>query len=568
LVSCGYFTSPELQYMLVKDRRYLEYGEGIEDDIMRQFLMEKHFTFKDTKDVFSSYGYVRSKRVIYDRVGYFSQPLLKIKVGGRLVFILPEDVTLFVSAYRKEFPKDEAEILEYIRDNPGLKKKEITEACKSDFTRLEDNLYVYRDEENRFYALDAEVQNKSEAQREIVSQYITSCGPVSKEEILYYTRFQREDLDSILCDFKTVTVFSKIVQEMYCTEEDYTALKMYTSKKSTLKIIDRSDPFYDKVQHDSHMGELFSPLLKNGRIVGGILFGISDTFSVEEFTFSEEVSAAELFPEIERVYNFYRWHGVRALEIKPEPLRKMAESLSYTLEDGILMDAPAFKGSPQDVYYTQVKNQHVLEPAGADEVLKLPFLDREAAQKRITEPLQDLIKTGTITEVTYNNRTYLCLPEDRKMYDDNNIHQMIDRLLTFYVILSPFEVKELVQAELYEIEPILSSLSQKVYYKGEAHYKRGDLVTPDEHAILFLPVTDPYVLIHKREWSLEGTGIFINGEPAGYYTLEDNLADLTLYKEFKDFWGNILVKLPSESVAIRTINGRPVKDTRFARAFS
>jgi hypothetical protein len=154
------------------------------------------------------------------------------------------------------------------------------------------------------------------------------------------------------------------------------------------------------------------------------------------------------------------------------------------------------------------------------------------------------------------------------MYDDNNIHQMIERLLTFYVILSPFQVRELVQAELYEIEPILESLSQKVYYKGEAHYTRGDLVTPDEHTILFLPVTDPYVLIHKKEWSLEGTGIFINGEPAGYYTLEDSLADLTLYKEFKDFWGNILVKLPSESVAIRTINGRPVKDTRFARAFS
>jgi hypothetical protein len=81
-------------------------------------------------------------------------------------------------------------------------------------------------------------------------------------------------------------------------------------------------------------------------------------------------------------------------------------------------------------------------------------------------------------------------------------------------------------------------------------------------------VDDPYIRIHKDSWDVEGTTILVNGIPAGYYTLEDNQADLYLFKEFKDLWGTILVKIPSENISLRSINGRPAKDTRFARAFS
>ncbi|MBU7047477.1 MAG: hypothetical protein HXS54_13670, partial [Theionarchaea archaeon] len=92
--------------------------------------------------------------------------------------------------------------------------------------------------------------------------------------------------------------------------------------------------------------------------------------------------------------------------------------------------------------------------------------------------------------------------------------------------------------------------------------------TPDTLHITFVSCTDPLINLNNDKWLLQGTAILINGVPAGYYTLDNNLADFTLFREFKDLWGNILIKLPSEPIAIRTINGRPVKDTRFARTFS
>ncbi len=570
LVSCGYFTAPELQYMLVKDRRYLEYGEGIEEDTLRQFLMEKHFTFSTVKEVFASYGYVRSKRVLYDRIGYFSHNLLKVKVGGRLVYILPEDALLFVSAYRKELPREEAAILDYIRDHPGLKRREIINACASDFTKLEENVYVYRDEENRFYCLDTDVCKRSEAQEEIVRRYIDSCGPVSKEEILYYTRFQREDLESILDDFCKVTIFSRIVQEMYCTHKDYEALNQFSEKTQLIRIIDHSDPFYDKVHHDSSLiGESFSPILMNGKIAGGILFEINETFCIKEITLLDDsIPYDQLFQEIQRVYHFYRWHGARAIEVIPEFFIKMAEAQKYTVKEGILMDAPVFQVPPEHVYYTQVKNQHLLELSPLEPVLRLPFLTEEALKRRTRESIDILKKEGKIIEVLYNNQSYLCLPEDKKMYEENDIHQLVTRLLTSFVILTPFQIKKLVKAELYEIEDVLASISEKVFYEGEASYTKGDIHTPDTLHITFVPCTDPLINLNNEKWLLQGTAILINGVPAGYYTLDNNLADFTLFKEFKDLWGNILIKLPSEPIAIRTINGRPVKDTRFARTFS
>jgi hypothetical protein len=108
-----------------------------------------------------------------------------------------------------------------------------------------------------------------------------------------------------------------------------------------------------------------------------------------------------------------------------------------------------------------------------------------------------------------------------------------------------------------------------VYYQGEICYTKGKFTSTstEDVSILFLPISDPYIALNKK-WDLEGTAILIDGVPAGYYTLDGNMADLTLFKEFKDYWGNILVKLPLESTSIRTINGRPAKDTRFARAFS
>ncbi len=571
LVSCGYFTSSHLQYMLVKDRRYLEYGEGIEDSILRQFFIKKHFNYKTVQEVLSSYSYIRSKRSLYDRVGFFSAEFIKVKVAGRLVYIRPEDASLFVSAYRKELRQEEKDVLDFIRKNPGLKRKEITEAYGSDFAKLEEYLYVYRDEDNRFYVLEAEQFNKKKAQREIVHKYVSSCGPVSKEEVLYYTRLQREDVDEILSDFERVNIFSRIVQEMYCTKEDYHALETVTLTESKdVRVIEHLDPFYDKIRHESAslLGEPFSPILVNGKIAGGILYTINENFCIEEFTLLEEIPAEELFSEIQRVYNFYRWHGARNIILNAENLQKMAETLGYSIEDGKLIDAPYFSASLEDVYTTQLKTQYLLEPGPAERVLQLPFLDAEAFQKRTKEDVKDLMRTQKVAEVTYKNKEYLCLPEDKRMYEENIIEALVSLLLDSFYILSPFQIQNLVDAELFEIETILRKISERVYYQGEICYTKGTFTSTEDFSILFLPISDPYVALNNKKWNLEGTAILINGVPAGYYTLDDNMADLTLFKEFKDYWGNILVKLPLESTSIRTINGRPAKDTRFARAFS
>lgn len=564
VVSCGYFTKPELQYMLLTDRRYLEYGEGIEDDTVKAFLAHKHFCYTGVKDVFSAYGYMRTEKAVYDRAGFFTHPFMRIKVNGRLVYILPEDALLFVSAYRKEPPGDQQDILDFIRENPGLKRRHIKESCGSDFTLLEDNLYVYRDKTNRFYPLEVMPGNKEKAQKELVLKYIGSCGPVSKEEALYYTGL--EDIDDILSHCEKVTIFSRIVQEMYCTESDLEAMKRLYPKK--LRIIDHLDPFYDKIRHEcSQLGESFSPLVYGGTVVGGILYTVNANFLIEEVTLYEPIPEKELFKEIQRVYQFYRWKGARTIVIKPDILKEWAENAGYSLDGENLVDAPVVKTPVKDVCMTQVKAQHLLTPQPADTVCVLPFLDKEAFQKRTTDNVESLLNQHVLTTVSYKGTTYVCAPDDKKMYEENDITSLVNRLLKAFIFLSPFQVINLVDAELFEVEAVLSA-AQKVYYQKEIYYRIPSQVhTTNTVQTLFLPVTDPYIVLHN-EWQLKGTAILINGVPAGYYTVDQGQADLHLFKEFKDYWGNILVDLSSKTTSIRTINKRPVKDTRFARTFS
>lgn len=569
LVSCGYFTLPELQYMLVKDRRYLEYGEGIEEEVLLPFLMQKHFRFTTIKDVFQSYGYVRSKRVLYDRIGFFSQDLMKVKVGGRLVYILPEDAPLFVSAYRNiNLRPREVKILEFIQENPGLKRREIVEACESDFTRLEEALYVYRDDENRFYAMDVDVTDAHEARKELVRRYVASCGPVSEEEILYHTRIRREELADMLSDFAKVIVFSRIVQEMYCTQEDCESLTHVETQPPLVRIIDHSDPLYHKVRYQDaeRAGEPYSPVVVDGTVVGGVLYEVGDNFVIRDI--KTDFPPEELFPEIQRVYQFYRWHGAQSIRIS-EDIKDTAESAGYTVKDSIVMDAPLLEFPFETVYTTQLKYQYLLEPGPAEDVLRLPFLPVGAAQKRMKEPVKSLLETQKAVKVQYNNNQYICLPEDKEMYEKNNIPGLVDRVLDSFFMVTPFQVKTLVEADLYEIEQVLNRTAKKVYFNKEVFYMKESNFTSFEGVnILFLPVSDPYVVLHNETWLLEGTAILINGAPAGYYTVEGTQADLNLFKQLKEYWGNILVKLPSENISIHTINGRPVKDTRFARSFS
>jgi Lhr-like helicase len=569
VISCGYFTAPVLQYMLIKDRRYLEYGEGIEIKTVNQFLTRKHFTYPTVKAVFDAYGYMRSRRAVYDRVGFFKEPFMRIKVRGRLVYILPEEKSLFVSAYRQEVPSEESHILKFIRENPGLKRKDIVEACGSYFNGLEENLYVYRDEHNRFYPMDAEITSPEEAKREIIRRYITSCGPVSKEEVLYHTGLSN-DIDPILEEFKKVTIFSRIVQEMYCTEEDFQAMK--EQSPAGIRIIDHADPFYDKIRHESfsELGESFSPIVADGHLVGGILFTANDVFCIEELTLRDSVSARDLLEEILRVYRFYRWQGARSITVKPESLKDMVKSEGVPVEDEVLVEAPPLTMEPQEVYQIQLQLQSLQDTNPFTTVLQLPFLTVRSAQKRTTENIQELLQTGKAVTVSYNDNQYVCLPEDVPLYTEPNIPELVKRTLKSFGVVTPSQVRELVDAELYTIEAILEKIGQKVFYQKEVYYSYSlpPEEAPEEDSILFLPDTDPYVILHNKEWSLQGTIILVNGIPAGYYTTEDNQADLHLLKEYKDYWGTILVKLPSEHISIRTINGRPIKDTRYARAFS
>ncbi|MGC1122609.1 MAG: hypothetical protein WBA22_16110, partial [Candidatus Methanofastidiosia archaeon] len=567
-VSCGYFTAPVLQYMLIKDRRYLEYGEGIEITAVNQFLTRKHFTYPTVRAVFDAYGYMRSKRAVYDRVGFFEEPLMRIKVRGRLVYILPEHKSLFVSAYREEVPSEEGHILKFIRENPGLKRKDIVEACGSYFNGLEENLYVYRDEHNRFYPLDAEITSPEEAKRELIRKYIISCGPVSKEEVSYHTGLSN-DLDSILEEFRKVTIFSRIVQEMYCTEEDFQA--MNAQSPAGIRIIDHTDPLYDKIRHEScsELGESFSPILADGHLVGGILFTVGDTFCVEELILRDSVSAHDLLEEILRVYRFYRWQGARSVMVKPESLKEMVRSAGVPVVDEVLVEAPPLTMEPQGVYQAQLKLQSLLDMNPAATVLQLPFLDLKSAQKRTTENIQELLQTGKAVPVSYNDNQYVCLPEDAHLYTEPNVPELVKWILESLGLVSPFQVRELVDAELYTIEAALEKIGRKVFYQKEVYYSLPlEVESPEEDSILFLYDTDPYIVLHRQEWSLQGMIILVNGSPAGYYTTEDSQADLYLFKDYKDYWGTILVKLPSEHISIRTINGRPSKDTRFARAFS
>jgi Lhr-like helicase len=569
VVSCGYFTASELQYMLVKDRRKLEHGEGIEDKAYKAFLVKKHFDYTDCQKVFSAYGGMRSKRAVYDRVGFFSADLIRIKVGGRLMYIRPEDAYIFASAYQRYHPDED--LLEFIENHPGLTKKEIREYGPG-INRLEENVYVYRDQKNRFYALDTELISPEKAQKEIIKKYIESCGPVTTDEISYYTGIK--DVEEFLSDYKKVKIFSKVVQTMYCTQKDLDQLKecnLEDISSFTVRIIDYSDPLFDKLRYEisSELQEHVCPVVCNGQIIGGITYSGGEHFCIEKFIPLKKIPEKELFSEIQRVYKYYRWQGAHTMVIKDEYLQEMVHSLGYTTENGTFIDTPNLSGSPQEVYSLQLKSNFLLDSAPVETVLKIPFLTKSALQNRITKDVSTLIKNDVVTQVDYNGQPYCVLPEDVLMYKNNDIPSLVTRVLESFKIVTPFQVKNLVSAEVYHIETILKSAATPVFHNGELHYTvQSEFLCELENEILFLDETDPFIKLHNKKWNISGTAIIINGIPAGYYTTDENQADLILYKEFKEYWGNILVKLPSENIVIRSVNKRPVKDTRFARTFS
>jgi hypothetical protein len=297
---------------------------------------------------------------------------------------------------------------------------------------------------------------------------------------------------------------------------------------------------------------------------------IGDVFCIEEVTLRDSVPVHDLLEEILRVYRFYRWQGARSITVKPESLKDMVRSEGVPVVDEVLVEAPPLTMEPQEVYQVQLQLQSLLDTNPFTTVLQLPFLNVKSAQKRTTENIQELLQTGKAVTVTYNGNQYVCLPEDVSLYTEPNISELVKRTLESFGLVSPFQARELVDAELYTIEAALERIGQKVFYQKEVYYSYSLPLkeSPEEDSILFLPDTDPYIILHNKEWSLQGTIILVNGAPVGYYTTEDNQADLHLFKEYKDYWGTILVKLPSEHISIRTINGRPIKDTRYARAFS
>lgn len=580
VVSCGYFTAPELQYMLIKDRRKLEHGEGIEDVYYKAFLVKKHFDYSEYHEVFSAYGGMRSKRAVYDRVGFFSADLIRIKIGGRLMYIRPEDAYIFASAFRRYQP-DES-LLNYIREHPGLTKKEIRE-YRSGINTLEDNVYVYRDQKNRFYALDVELISPYKARKEVITKFVTSCGPVTADEISYYAGIK--DVEEFLTDFEKVKIFSRVVQTMFCTPEDALKLKKMNDIHSGVRIIDYSDPLFDKLRYETsaELKKHVCPVVYNGRIAGGITYHADHRFVIDEFIPLKKVKKKtntstktevnipekELLSEIERIYKYYRWQGAHNLMLKDETLQKIAQSAGTTIKEGVVIDAPELDVLPQCVYSLQLESTFLINSAPLEKILQIPFLTLKALQSRTTQNVSTLLKNEVVTTITYNNTSYVVPPKDVFMYQNNDIVSLVTRILNSFTIVTPFEIQNLIPAEVYEIEKIVQSKATPVFHNGERHYTTS-MIIPDEPVdkIVFLDETDPFIALHNTTWNISGTAIMVNGLPAGYYTLDQNQADLILYKEFKEHWGNILVKLPLKDIVIRSVNKKPVKDTRFARTFS
>ncbi|NPA74845.1 MAG: ATP-dependent helicase [Euryarchaeota archaeon] len=243
------------QYMLTEDYQAIMQSKGTDEETLWKFRTQKITKNMNCDEYFKNFLVLFNTDSLKIR-GCFDEFIEMVKhgelaygrfMGGRLCYAPKKSIPLFAAVYRRdELTERDRRILNLIGglgDEATLKKVQSysnysASEVKKIIDKLERNIYIYRHAEPHLspqrYHYDAVVYAPEGTQEEFIKRVIKGYGPLSPEEIEWYTGLKARDLN-----VKTITVEGRT----------YLSMDEIKDAEGTTKIVPREDPLIYPTLH-------------------------------------------------------------------------------------------------------------------------------------------------------------------------------------------------------------------------------------------------------------------------------------------------------------------------------
>jgi ATP-dependent Lhr-like helicase len=254
---------------------------------------------------------------------------------GRVRYVLAEDASMFVSAFREAgLTQRDLKVLDLIERHEGLTLRQLVsmtdlgkEAIKESIDRLDRNMYLVRmftgseswSSENVYVKCDTPSFD-GDPKAAIVERFVRAYGPVPLTAIRHYTRFaKREILDVLLgMELETISVGEEGT-EMFLMADELEALESYEGSDSSIRIRSLYDPVVQPkwAEVSSQYGDRWIfPILQGARLVGAVeKWNMSGFVEMRSLDLKDEALLPQAIEAIDEVIRFHAMNGVDVLRV-------------------------------------------------------------------------------------------------------------------------------------------------------------------------------------------------------------------------------------------------------------
>ncbi len=275
---------------------------------------------------------------------------------GRVRYILAEDTSLYVAAYRNAgLSSLDQRILDVLAAHGGLSMRGLVsvlgmdkEQVKESLDRLDRNVYVVRRyEEGEDWArentyLPYEVAGyQGDAQLAIVRRFVSAYGPIPFYAITTYSGFQPNEVRSALAKLKVETItVGDVGQEMYLLPEELPKLSSFKAEEEGVKVVSLYDPEVQPMWAEiaSRFGDSWVfPIIANGRLVGALeKWNMSGCVDVRSLDLDDPGMLPSALRALDEVMEYSKLTGldiVRLREVLGKPTEEVGPEVTKVLEE-------------------------------------------------------------------------------------------------------------------------------------------------------------------------------------------------------------------------------------------
>ena len=254
---------------------------------------------------------------------------------GRVRYVLAEDASMFVSAFREGgLTQRDLTVLDLIERHEGLTLRQLVTITdlgkgqiKESLDRLDRNMFVVRrfsgneswSSENVYVKYDIQSFD-GDPKAAIVERFVRAYGPVPLTAIRHYTRFGKRDiLDALLGrELETISVGEEGT-EMFLMADELRALESFKEGDLSIQIRSLYDPAVQPkwAEISSRYGDRWIfPILQGARLVGAIeKWNMSGFVEIRSLDLEDETLLPQVIEAIDEVARYHTMNGLDVLRV-------------------------------------------------------------------------------------------------------------------------------------------------------------------------------------------------------------------------------------------------------------